>query len=95
MVLLIRRSKVHNIITKEWPGNEILILRGPIQKRTQTGLISLSKTCCQIVSFIYVAWLPIVFGPKAIWQHALDCLNELRRRVHNGHDFDEVLLQTI
>ena len=91
-VLLIRRSKVLKTIIKEWPGNEIPIFKGANSKKNSDRLDQLVQNMLSDSQF-YLSGLPIVFGPKAIRQHALDCLNERRRRVHNGHDFDEVLLQ--
>ena len=32
----------------------------------------------------------IVFGKNAIRQHILDTLNERRRRVHSGYDYESV-----
>ena len=37
----------------------------------------------------------MTFGPKGIKRHihVLDCLNERRRRVHEGHDNEMVILK--
>jgi len=36
------------------------------------------------------SYAPAGFGKVGIRQHILDTLNERRRRVHKGHNFDEV-----
>ena len=94
-VVLIRRNKVQATVTKEWPGNQIPIFKGPESKKNTDRLDQLIQSMLPDCQFHLTGLsLPIVFGPKAIRQNALDCLNERRRRVHKGHDFDEVLLQT-
>lgn len=41
------------------------------------------------------SYAPAGFGKPGIRQHILDTLNERRRRVHKGHDFNKVFAECV
>ena len=78
-----RRRSVQERAVQKWPGNAIPIFRKNITALKElNGLVDeLAKTC---------TYAPAGFDKSGIRQHILDTLNERRRRIHNGHDYEKV-----
>ena len=74
-------------VVEAWPGNSTPTIRGhkDNDEKLDRVLKSLESRCTY-----YVPSLNVCFGPKAMRQHALAVLNERRRQIHAGHDYDTV-----
>ena len=81
-----RRRTVQERAVLKWPGNDI-----PIFRKNQTALIELNALVDELPD--QCSYAPAGFGKVGIRQHILDTLNERRRRVHKGHNFDKVFAE--
>ena len=75
-------------MTREWPGNGAPILRGSKEHRTR--LDRLVQTLTVDCTYNIPSIPNVFFGPSAIRVHALAVLNERRRQIHSGHDYERV-----
>lgn len=78
-----RRHTVQEHAVQKWPGNDI-----PIFRKNQTALKELNALVDELSETC--SYAPAGLGKIGIRQYILDTLNERRRRVHSGHDFDMV-----
>ena len=83
ILAMYRRRSVQERAVQKWPGNAILIFRKNITalKELNELVDELAQTC---------TYVPAGFDKSGIRQHILDTLNERRRRIHNGHDYEKV-----
>lgn len=67
----------------KWPGNDIPVFRKNVKalRDLQNLVDELAETC---------TYAPAGFNKQGIRQHILDTLNERRRRIHKGHDYEKV-----
>lgn len=77
-----RRRKVAKAASERWPGNNI-----PTFKNSRENLNQLD---CLVEKLLPECQLPH-FGRKQVRQHILDCLNERRRQIRKGHNYNKVL----
>ena len=73
---------------KKWPGTTVVKFKG--SKETDDDLQNLIDKLVPIYSFPEAG-----FGPRAIRQHIIDCLNERRRRKRNGYNFELGVMYTV
>lgn len=78
-----RRRTVQEKAVQKWPGNNI-----PVFRKNATALKELQDLVDELASSCTYA--PAGFNKQGIRQHILDTLNERRRRIHNGHDYEKV-----
>ena len=85
------RNRVHAATCSMWPGNELPIFKGEKGKENTKKLDDLVSKLLPDCHYGPTSLPGVVFGRSGIRQHVLDTLNERRRRVHSGHDYDKVL----
>ena len=86
-----RRKRVREAVKKVWPGNELPIFKGnPANLDRLNHLVDELEGEC---SFFPLSLPTVCFGRKGISRHALDCLNERRRLVRKGHNYDNKVKQ--
>lgn len=73
---------------KQWPGNCLPIFKG--KETAGKELEELVNKLLPDCSYCPPSLPMVEFGKNAIRQHILDSLNERRRRVHSGHDYESV-----
>ena len=78
-----RRRGVQERAVQKWLGNAI-----PIFRKNITALKELNELVDELAETCTFA--PTGFDKSGIRQHILDSLNERRRRIHNGHDYEKV-----
>lgn len=94
ITFFLRRNRVNDAAKSMWPGNKIPLFKGKGEEARRnrevlSNLVAKLVPGCQFSS----TSLPVChFGSKGIQQHLLDTLNERRRRVHFGHDYETVIL---
>ena len=64
---------------RKWPGNAI-----PIFRKNLTALRELNELVDELAE-------TCTFDKGGIRKHILDTLNERRRRIHKGHDYEKVI----
>ena len=81
--VMYRRRNVQERAVRRWPGNAIPIFRKNVKalKELNELVDELAETC---------TYVPAGFDKRGIRQHILDTLNERRRRIHKGHDYEKV-----
>lgn len=84
-LLINRRRTVQESAVKRWPGNHI-----PIFRKNVDALSELENLVNELVGSC--SYAPAGFGRVGIRQHILDTLNERRRRIHKGHDYNKVII---
>lgn len=68
---------------KKWPGNQIPTFKNNLEAiRELKALVEELTPTCLIPH--------LNFGPEAIRKHIQDSLNERRRCIRKGHDYDNV-----
>ncbi len=85
-----RRNRVNFTVKKQWPGNSLPTFKGKGRKCEE--LEELVAKLLPDCSYCPPSLSGVVFGKNAIKQHIMDSLNERRRRVHSGHDYETVCL---
>ena len=87
-LFLFRRNRVQAAVAREWPGNTAPVLKG--NKENLAKLDHLVNTLMVDCAYKIPSLAEAYFGPKAIKSHALAVLNERRRQIHSGHDYETV-----
>ena len=78
---------------KNVPYKDGLEMTSQYSEKNQTALKKLDILVDELAE--KCSYAPAGFGKPGIRQHSLDTLNELRRRVHKGHDFNKVLAECL
>lgn len=78
-----RRRTGQEKAVQKWLGNNISVFR-----KNATALKELQDLVHELASSCTYA--PAGSNKQGIRQHILDTLNERRRRIHNGHDYEKV-----
>ncbi len=89
--LPVRRNRVRAAAALAWPGNEI-----PTFKNNKENAARLDQLVMELLpdcSYSPLSLPGVCFSRNGIRQHILDTLNERRRRVHGGYDYEKVLSQ--
>ena len=81
---------MHAAATKSWPGNVIPTFKGPKCKDNVILLDKLVEELLPHCLFNPSTLCGVTFGQNGIRQHILDTLNERKRRVHGGYDYEQV-----
>lgn len=76
-----RRNRVAEAARRKWPGNNL-----PTFKNNKEMLKSLNELVEQLIPECQMD----NFGKDAIRKHILDTLNERRRQVRKGYDYENV-----
>ena len=79
---LCRRNKIAQVAGETWPGNSI-----PTFKNNEDGLEKVNAMAIQLEP----ECLPYL-SRVGIKQHIFDCLNERRRCITQGYDYEKVWL---
>ena len=77
----------------KWPGNNLPIFKGAAAKEENRKLEHLVAELVPDCNYSPASLPGVTFGRRGITRHVLDCLNERRRRVHKGHDYEMVILE--
>ena len=80
-------------VKKRWPDNSLPIFKGAQAKEAYEQLQHLVAELVPDCMYSPASLPGITFGKMAIKRLVLDCLNERRRRVHKGHNYEMVILK--
>lgn len=88
-----RRNRVNMAVKRQWPGNKLPTFKGQLGKPGE--LDELVAKLLPECTYSPPSLPGVVFGKKAIRQHILDSLNERRRMVHSGYDYENVCMFSV